>query len=383
MKLPPQRTLAEKGDVEKAWLRSDEDFFAAGACHVLAHAFLTMYPDAGYRPMMIVPATGYRGRHVIAASRDHVFDFNGYTEREFFLAELERLHQQRDKGWCAQLVELHVDPAGWDFCRQHRHRHPSQFFRNPVARARAFIHRAGPPPRCPPEADVPTSYELKYVPENYRQVTSGATVFWVRDARDLALAGAVNELLDGVQRQLSYELKRQLHVVVYASNSDARRALSRNLHPSALLAPLHAATFALVALQSAAAHARNADERRMRRHLAHELAHVFSAERTHSTKYLGDTDANMRLLPWVDEGFAEVVAALVGPRPDVFDAALQRASCLNMDDARMNAVFRDLNSPERADASAVATARVWRAARLHGLDIVFDNLQHPERWACW
>jgi hypothetical protein len=146
MKLSPSRTSAEKADLEKSWLRSDEDFFGAGACHVLAHAFLAMYPNAGYRPLMVVPAKEQRGRHVIVASCRHVFDFNGYTARALYFTELERLHRERDATWSAELVELHVDPAGWVFCRKYGHRHPSQFFRDPLARAREFVQRAGSPP---------------------------------------------------------------------------------------------------------------------------------------------------------------------------------------------------------------------------------------------
>ena len=48
MKIGPLRTKAEKQDLEASWLRSDFEFFAAGACHVLASALLAEYPNLGY-----------------------------------------------------------------------------------------------------------------------------------------------------------------------------------------------------------------------------------------------------------------------------------------------------------------------------------------------
>jgi hypothetical protein len=137
------RTPAEKADLEGSWRRSDEDFFGAGACHVLASVFLDLHPSSGYRTLLIVPSVGHRGRHVVVASTELVFDFNGYTPRSFYFAELLRLHREREPDWTASLVEveLEVDPAGWEFCLKYAHRHPTQFFRDPLPRARAFIRR--------------------------------------------------------------------------------------------------------------------------------------------------------------------------------------------------------------------------------------------------
>ncbi len=43
-------------------------------------------------------------------------------------------------GWSSTLVDVD-DAIGWDFCRAHHHRHPSQFLRDPLPRARAFVLR--------------------------------------------------------------------------------------------------------------------------------------------------------------------------------------------------------------------------------------------------
>jgi hypothetical protein len=70
-----------------------------------------------------------------------VFDFNGYTERSFYFVELERLWGEEEPAWTATVAELEVDPAGWEFCRKYAHRHPEQFFQDPLPRARAFVQR--------------------------------------------------------------------------------------------------------------------------------------------------------------------------------------------------------------------------------------------------
>jgi hypothetical protein len=145
VKLSPLRTPAEKADLEISWLRTDENFFGAGACHILASAFLTLRAGSGYRALLIQPFSGHRGGHVVAANAKWVFDFNGYTERSFYFAEFERLCREREPTWAATLVEREGDPAGWDFCRRYRHRHPTEFFRDPLPRARAFVLRHAEP----------------------------------------------------------------------------------------------------------------------------------------------------------------------------------------------------------------------------------------------
>ena len=43
-----RRTPAERADQMLSWNRDDVRFFAAGACHILAFAFLEVYPKAGF-----------------------------------------------------------------------------------------------------------------------------------------------------------------------------------------------------------------------------------------------------------------------------------------------------------------------------------------------
>jgi hypothetical protein len=219
---------------------------------------------------------------------------------------------------------------------------------------------------------------LRYVPAGYRQSLRDGIGFWFRDEVDVAIVAIVCEARAAVEALLDHRLVRALHVVVYASNEEARRALDREVSASALLAPLHTRASALIAMQSAAADARNGDLLRMRRHICHELAHVFSSERTESEKFLGDGDRGMRMPSWVDEGFAENVSALACAMPEIVAKALARNVAENVSLARMAAAFSDLNSEDRPAAFATATTIVSRAIEKHGLRHVFDHLRSGE-----
>ncbi len=223
---------------------------------------------------------------------------------------------------------------------------------------------------------------LEYVPPHYHPTFYGNIVIWGENGSELFATTLVQEGTEKIERLLNHRLKRTLHVVVYASNKEACRALGRDVAPAALLAPLHQPGHALVALQAPIVDPRNGDPRRMQRHICHELAHVFAAERTNSVKRLGDEDRGMHLLSWVNEGFAENVAASSLSRPEIVHTALRRLPTADMANERLETAFRALDAPERKLAFAVATVRVWRALETHGYRFVFENLSCPEKWAC-
>jgi hypothetical protein len=106
---------------------------------------------------------------------------------------------------------------------------------------------------------------------------------WIADARSR------------VEACLGFGMTRAVHVVVYTHNRDARAALDRAVPDTMLLAPVHAADHALVALHAPATDPANRDPRRMLRLLCHELVHVCVAEVTGSRKRLGDGDVDLRV----------------------------------------------------------------------------------------
>jgi hypothetical protein len=217
-------------------------------------------------------------------------------------------------------------------------------------------------------------HQLEHVPSGYASESLGRAVLWSRASSDPLPAAIVPDVIRSIEGLLDYRLRRTVHVVVYDSNEAACRALRRQVAPTMLLSPLHTRELSLVALQAPAVDPRNGDLARMRRHLCHELAHVFAAERTGSVKRLGDDNRHMRIPEWVDEGFAENVAAEVAARPDIIDEALKRSSVVTMSDDELTRAFRDLNAKYREVAYATATARIWRAVQTRSLRFVFENL---------
>jgi hypothetical protein len=139
------RTPEQRADQDLSWSRPDEQFFASGACHVLAAAFLMTYPRAGFSAWTLVVDQGQRVAHVVAAREAEVFDVWGYTPRAQFLTEYTAAMRVWFPDWRADFQPLDADPMGWDFCRARDHRHPTQFRHDPLERAVAFLRRFPPP----------------------------------------------------------------------------------------------------------------------------------------------------------------------------------------------------------------------------------------------
>ena len=226
----------------------------------------------------------------------------------------------------------------------------------------------------------------RLVPDSYHPLELRGTRVWVHpaDRTDFPLLPEIQAAFDGVQNLLDFRIRRDVHFVVYGSCEDAARSLGIRVANTFLLAPLHTSNEAFVVMRSPRLHALNAYPDRMLRHLCHELSHVCCAERTGSTKSLGDGNVGMRFPVWVDEGFAECVSARVANRPEIITRALSECPEATVEPRllrELNVNLAELDSSERERAFSVATAIVWRAVERHGLSRVFNELQSPERWA--
>jgi hypothetical protein len=140
------RTAEQKADLRGSFERPDRPFFAAGACHVLAHAFLETNPSAGFEAVHIKPRPGFRGTHIVAASDALVFDYHGFTERDRFFRHLFSKMGRFLPGWDADLVPIKASAISKEWCEANSHRMPHQFFKDPLPRAFAFARRFPPPP---------------------------------------------------------------------------------------------------------------------------------------------------------------------------------------------------------------------------------------------
>lgn len=64
------------------WALLDRVFFAAGARHILAYAFLACHGTPAMQAWWIRPAPGFTGNHVFVATADWAFDYHGYVARQ-------------------------------------------------------------------------------------------------------------------------------------------------------------------------------------------------------------------------------------------------------------------------------------------------------------
>jgi len=137
-------------DQAMRWALPDRVFFACGACHILAHAFLERHGQPEWEVTWIKPAPGFTGNHIFVGARDWVFDYHGYSDRERFLRHSWKRARRLWPGWEATLVVL--PRAVLISERQSRTfdglwlREPEQFLHDALPRARRYVERF-PEPR--------------------------------------------------------------------------------------------------------------------------------------------------------------------------------------------------------------------------------------------
>ncbi|MBS7695733.1 MULTISPECIES: hypothetical protein [unclassified Chelatococcus] len=140
----------KKNDPIKRWALPDRVFFACGACHILAYAFLERYSRPDMAAVWLKPDAGYTGNHIVIATADWIFDYHGYARRDAFLAHTFRRARHFWPGWDARLVTL---PQGVLISEAQSRayeglwlREPQQFLHDALPRARRYLTRFAPPP---------------------------------------------------------------------------------------------------------------------------------------------------------------------------------------------------------------------------------------------
>jgi len=138
-------------DPELRWHRPDRHFFANGACHILAYAFLERYPDLGFHARWIKPASGYAGNHIFVTDGQNAFDYHGFTTEYALLSLMVRRGRRLLPGWRATLVDLPTDILISESRSRQIDglwlREPRQFLYDALPRAHAFLDRFGDLPR--------------------------------------------------------------------------------------------------------------------------------------------------------------------------------------------------------------------------------------------
>lgn len=140
----------KKRDPYLRWGLPDRVFFACGACHILAYAFLQQHRDPSLRAIWLKPDAGFTGNHVYVAGADWVFDYHGYSEPSRFHEHTQRNARRWWPGWDATPIELPMDVLVSEAASRTYDglwlREPQQFLHNALPRALAYVRRFPAPP---------------------------------------------------------------------------------------------------------------------------------------------------------------------------------------------------------------------------------------------
>ncbi len=144
MYLPRTKGYCKRDPVMR-WALPDRVFFACGACHILAYAFLQRYSLSGLQPIWLKPGDGHTGNHIFVAARNWVFDYHGYAERRRFMEHTFRSARRRWPGWTADEIVLPREVlVSEQLSRTYNGlwlREPKQFLHDALPRAEAFLDR--------------------------------------------------------------------------------------------------------------------------------------------------------------------------------------------------------------------------------------------------
>ncbi len=134
------RTHAERADVLLAWERDDRAFFAAGACHILAHQFVSLHLGEGYEIVHIQPRGTMTGSHMYATNGEWAFDFNGWTRETELLDVHAEAYRTVDPDWDYDRIVLTEGLP--EFLKHTNDFRPPEYFPElPWRRAHAYIHQ--------------------------------------------------------------------------------------------------------------------------------------------------------------------------------------------------------------------------------------------------
>lgn len=135
----------KKHNPQLRWELPDRVFFACGACHILAYAFLERYRVPSSRAIWLKPDAGFTGNHIFIASDRWVFDYHGYCDLERYLSHTWDKARRWWSGWDASQVELPLDVLISETKSRTYEglwlREPKQFLYDAMPRTHAYLDR--------------------------------------------------------------------------------------------------------------------------------------------------------------------------------------------------------------------------------------------------
>jgi hypothetical protein len=134
-----RRTPEEKSDPFLSWKRSDQAFFAGGACHILAFLFVHLHPNEGYKIIHTKPIKNYSGNHVYVTDGTWAFDHNGWTLEKELLEVTKKDYTRGKKDWDFERIVIKEDLE--TFCKKYNSRPPAYYAYLPWERAYNYIKK--------------------------------------------------------------------------------------------------------------------------------------------------------------------------------------------------------------------------------------------------
>ena len=133
-----RRTPIQRLDQQLSWLRTNQAFFATGACHILAWVCRDAYPDREIMAAAMRLNGDPQVSHVYATWGSWAFDHSGWNV-ESELVEVNAAFEARP------VERLTINTELGDFCREHHHRLPHQYWQDPIERAYNYVTAHQPP----------------------------------------------------------------------------------------------------------------------------------------------------------------------------------------------------------------------------------------------
>lgn len=150
----PRTKNYSKKDMAMRWALPDRVFFACGACHILAYAFLDRWGGPEAHAVWIKPAEGHTGNHIFVDLHDgsgRAFDYHGYADTDRLIEHYWKRARQTHPGWDATLHGLPADVLISEAKSRTYDglwlREPGQFLHDALPRAHRYLDRIGPPAR--------------------------------------------------------------------------------------------------------------------------------------------------------------------------------------------------------------------------------------------
>jgi hypothetical protein len=150
-------------DRDRCWRRGDQEFFADGACHILAFAAASVFPRLSV--VALRKDGDMRASHAIASDGLWAFDHAGWTREAEILAETARL----EPGTSWEMVAVDRDLGSYCVEQGARDRH--EFAHDPWWRAIAYLAKSPPPP-------VVSATWRDAVPLDLPEQTTGPALVW-------------------------------------------------------------------------------------------------------------------------------------------------------------------------------------------------------------